>query len=182
MKGAPATVVAVGLERSDEDPIFLTFEPTSPPDPGSRLVNSFSRICAIVAVLSPFALASCGGESAQEQAGGEVSAEFQEIDASAAEGLVTLTRADDTYTATVAMDTHRGPGDYPVAIHSGTCAAGGPVVVELTAVQGQEGGEGRATTTFPASQLPAGASYFVQLNDAAGGGPLACADLPALEQ
>lgn len=142
---------------------------------------SGARFLALLAMWSPLALASCGGESAPEQAGGEVKVEFQEVDGSAAEGLVTLRLADGTYTAVVAMDTHRSPGDYPVAIHSGTCAAGGPVVVPLTSVQGQEGGEGQASTTFSASELPSGQSYFVQLNDSQDGSALACADLPALD-
>lgn len=139
-------------------------------------MKSLTRVSAFMALWAPLALASCGGGDTAAQAGGEVSVEFQEVDASAAEGLVTLTLADGTYTAAVAMDTHRGPGDYPVEIRSGTCASAGDVVVELTSVQGQEGGEGRATTTFAATELPSG-SYAVQLHDAQSGAVLACADL-----
>ncbi len=128
-------------------------------------------------------LASCGGD---EGAGGEA-AEAEEIRAdlaavggSAAEGIVRLSLAEGTYTAVVAIDTHRGPGDYAVHIHGGSCSEGGSVTVPLTSVEGGEGGEGQSRTTFPAADLPESGSYFVQLHDAQDRSPIACADLPAM--
>lgn len=147
-------------------------------------MNTLSRISKVVAIWSPLALASCGGGDAapeEDGAGGEeIRVEFEEIDESAAEGQLTLTPTDGSFTAVVAIDTHRGPGDYPVHILQGTCAEGGSIVVSLNSVTGQEGGEGQSSTTFPAADLPPG-QYFVQLHDAQDNAPLACADLPPME-
>lgn len=137
-------------------------------------------------------LAACGGgdappaggaaeesAGAEAPAGGEVSAAFSEVDGSAAEGMFVLSLAGGEYSAVVNIETHRGPGDYPVRIHTGNCGAEGTLVRELSSVEGQEGGEGSSRTSFPAADLPAG-EYAVRLYDAQAGNALACADIPPM--
>jgi hypothetical protein len=73
---------------------------------------------------------------------------------------------------TVAINVTGAPaGDLPAHIHTGTCAAGGPVAVELTKVT-----NGQSSTTVPLSSLPANQSSFVQVHDASGK-PIACGDM-----
>ncbi len=141
-----------------------------------------------LAILAPttLLLAACGGGSEgggsaeSSEAGEEISVDFAATGGSAAEGAFRLSREGDSYNALVSIDTHRGPGDYPVHIHEGTCATGGSVTVPLTSVEGGEGGEGQSRTTFSAADLPAGGAYFVQLHDAQDQSAIACADLPPL--
>jgi len=134
-------------------------------------------------MLSILLLTACGGDSggseATTDADGPIRVDLTAMNQSAAEGAVSLTRDGDIYSAVVSIDTHRGPGEYPVEIHSGSCATMGPLAVELTPVEGQEGGEGQSRTTFAASDLPAGSSHYIELRDAQDGSVLACADLPA---
>lgn len=143
----------------------------------------------VLATFPALFLVACGGDTAPagsdeggaDEAAQEISVDFMEVDASTAEGAVRLTLEGDTYSALVSIDTHRGPGEYPIDIHSGTCAEiGGPLVVEVVAVEGQEGGEGQARGSFARSQLPAGGQYYIDIHDAQDGSVLACADLPEL--
>lgn len=72
----------------------------------------------------------------------------------------------------VQIDLTNAPeGDLPAHIHTGTCAAGGPVAVELTSVA-----NGTSTTTVTLASLPANESSFVQVHDASGK-PIACGDM-----
>ena len=148
----------------------------------------FGRSKLLAALPALFAVA-CGGDTVPAGSGGgeageaaeEISVDFMEVDGSTAEGAVRLTLEGDTYSALVSIDTHRGPGEYPIEIHSGTCAQiGGPMVVEVVAVEGQEGGEGQARGSFARSLLPAGGQYYIDIHDAQDGSVLACADLPEL--
>lgn len=146
----------------------------------SIVIRYVARSWALFA-LPALLLASCGGDpggAPAEEASEEISADFSAVGGSAAEGAFRMTRDGDNFSAVVTIDTHRGPGDYPVHIHSGTCATGGSVAVPLESVEGGEGGEGQSRTTFPAADLPPG-SYFVQLHDAQDQAAIACADLPA---
>ncbi len=149
-----------------------------------------SKAFALTA-LPVFVVASCGGDttSGSRAGGGEtdgsteasvIRVDLAAVGGSATEGAVSLTLNEGSYSTVVSIDTHRGPGDYPVHIHTGSCAEGGSVVVPLTSVEGQEGGEGQSRTTFSASDLPAGGSYFVQLHDAQDQSAIGCADLPSL--
>jgi len=135
-------------------------------------------------MLSILVLTACGGDSGGSEdaadADGPIRVDLTAMNQSAAEGAVSLTMDGDSYSAVVSIDTHRGPGEYPVEIHSGSCSTMGPLAVELTPVEGQEGGEGQSRTTFAASELPAGGSHYIELRDAQDGSVLACADLPAL--
>ena len=73
---------------------------------------------------------------------------------------------------TVAINVTGAPaGELPAHIHTGTCAAGGPVAVELTKVS-----NGQSSTTVPLSSLPADQSSFVQVHDASGKA-IACGDM-----
>jgi hypothetical protein len=73
---------------------------------------------------------------------------------------------------TVAINVTGAPaGDLPAHIHTGTCAAGGPVAVELTRVS-----NGQSSTTVSLASLPANQSSFVQVHDASGKA-IACGDM-----
>ena len=138
----------------------------------------------LTVLAAPF-LASCGGggsDASGEPEGPEpVRVSFEARGGSAAEGAFTLTLEGDTYAASVAIDTYRGPGDYPIEIHAGTCAGEeGPLVVLVTEVEGQEGGEGQSTGRFPASELAGGGPFYVDIHDAQDDTAIACADLPPL--
>lgn len=135
--------------------------------------------------VSIFLLSACGGDAgggAGSSAEGSepIRVDLAAVNQSAAEGSVSLTLSEGSYSAVVSIDTHRGPGEYPVEIHAGSCAAMGPLAVELSAVEGQEGGEGQSRTTFSASELPAGGSYYIELRDAQDDSVLGCGDLPDL--
>jgi hypothetical protein len=110
---------------------------------------------------------------------GAMNSPFNEVNGSAAEGNLALTMSGSEHTLVVRIETHRGPGDYPVRIHTGTCAAEGTLVRELNSVEGQEGGEGSSTTTFPMAEQPAG-EYAVRVYDAQSGDVLACAEGPQM--
>ena len=97
-----------------------------------------------------------------------------------AEGSVVFQQSGGTINVSADVNTYIGPGDYPMHIHQGTCETGGPVVVTLSSVEGHEAGEGRAQSSFPASELAPGTSYFVQIHHAQGGAPIACGDMPPL--
>lgn len=131
-------------------------------------------------------LASCGGSGSGGAADAEegpepILVDFEAVGGSAAEGRFTLTLQGDMYAASVTIDTYRGPGDYPIEIHTGSCAEmGGPLVVVVTSVEGQEGGEGQSQGTFAASELAPGGSYYVDIHDAQSDEPIGCGDLPAL--
>ncbi len=139
----------------------------------------------LLSVPTAILLASCGGGGSD--GGGEaegpqpVRVSFEATGGSAAEGAFTLTLEGDTYAASVAIDTYRGPGDYPIEIHAGTCAGGeGPLVLLVTEVEGQEGGEGQSSGRFPASELAGGGPFYVDIHDAQDDTAIACADLPPL--
>ena len=140
----------------------------------------------LLTVLAATLLTSCGG-AGSDAGGGEadgpqpVRVSFEATGGSAAEGVFTLTLEGDTYAASVAIDTYRGPGDYPIEIHAGTCAAEeGPLVLLVTEVEGQEGGEGQSSGEFPASELAGGGPFYVDIHDAQDDTAIACADLPPL--
>ncbi len=157
-----------------------------------KLFNHFSTYLVAFTLVG---VSACGGGDAapeaaeggaetaapvdEASAGGEVSAPFQDVYGSAAEGTFVLTLANGGYSAVVNIETHRGPGDYPVRIHSGNCAAEGTFVLDLTSVEGQEGGEGSSRSEFPATELPAG-PHAVRLYDAQAGNALACAEIPEI--
>ncbi|MSR22970.1 MAG: hypothetical protein EXR92_05425 [Gemmatimonadetes bacterium] len=140
-------------------------------------------------------LTACGGDSppaeSAPQAGapaatpaapatpGEIRVALTPQPGFTATGTLRLVRDGDNFVAEAVAETHMNQGDYPMYIREGNCAGGGRVVVPLTAIQGQESGEGTAKTTFPAAQLPPAASYFVSIHGPTGS-PVACADLPAV--
>ena len=143
--------------------------------------------CGAFVALSVSVLASCGrdtsggGDAAgAAEAPEEIRVDFAAVGGSAAEGTVRLVLEGDAYSAVVSIDTHRGPGDYPIEIHSGSCAATGALVAALTSVEGQEGGEGQSRSTLAASELPAGGSFYIELLDAQDSSLIGCGDLTAM--
>ena len=118
-----------------------------------------------------------GAASSASETPSEIRVELMPLPDYIAEGTVTLTRSGENLVARAFVETHLNQGDYAMHIHEGICAEGGRVVVALTSVEGQELGEGEATTTFPASELSPTASYFVWIHSPTGE-PVACADIP----
>jgi hypothetical protein len=160
-------------------------------------VKTLDRASTCFSLFVLTGLAACGGGdappaggAAEEGAGaeaeapaapamGEMNSPFNEVDGSAAEGNLAFSLEGGEYTAVVRIETNRGPGDYPVRLHTGTCAAEGTLVRELTPVEGQEGGEGSSTSSIPASEMPAG-EYAIRVYDAQAGNALACAEVPQM--
>lgn len=69
------------------------------------------------------------------------------------------------------------PGSvYPAHIHSGRCAAGGPVVVALGRIDAEDDGSAELSARVEESELPADEPLFVQVHDP-DGNAVACADL-----
>lgn len=90
-------------------------------------------------------------------------------------GEVTATHTASDVTVQITLNGAKEGVSYPAHIHTGTCASGGPVAVELTAVTG-----GQSSTTVEASKLPANQPAFVQIHDASNN-PVACSDLKGHE-
>lgn len=86
-------------------------------------------------------------------------------------GDVTATHTASDVTVQISLSGAAEGTTYPAHIHTGTCASGGPVAVELTAVSA-----GQSSTTVENSRLPADQPAFVQVHDA-GGNPVACSNL-----
>jgi hypothetical protein len=86
-------------------------------------------------------------------------------------GEVTATHTANDVTVQISLSGATEGATYPAHIHTGTCASGGPVAVELTTVSA-----GQSTTTVENSKLPADQSAFVQVHNA-NGNPVACSDL-----
>lgn len=86
-------------------------------------------------------------------------------------GDVTATHTASDVTVQISLSGATEGATYPAHIHTGTCASGGPVAVDLTTVSG-----GQSSTTVENSKLPADQPAFVQVHDA-NGNPVACSDL-----
>jgi len=86
-------------------------------------------------------------------------------------GDVTATHTASDVTVQISLSGATEGTTYPAHIHTGTCASGGPVAVELTTVSA-----GQSSTTVESSRLPADQPAFVQVHDASGN-PVACSDL-----
>jgi hypothetical protein len=68
-----------------------------------------------------------------------------------------------------------GAGDYAAHIHTGSCQAGGAVLVSLNPVRAEGDGMGRSMTTLAAGRLAGEGTRFVQVHGARG--VLACGDV-----
>jgi hypothetical protein len=114
------------------------------------------------------ALAPAPGSAAPPSA--PVVTQLAAVGGSGVTGEATATHSPSD--VTVAINVTGAPaGDLPAHIHTGTCAAGGPVAVELTKVS-----NGQSSTTVPLSSLPANQTSFVQVHDASGKA-IACGDM-----
>jgi len=110
---------------------------------------------------------------------GQIQVDMEPLGDFLSDGSLTLSRTGTDLRAEIHADSRLGPGDYLFMIHAGTCAARGAPVVTLTTMTGAEGGDGMSVTTFPASQLPLDASYFLLMHRS-DGTPIACGDFPSL--
>lgn len=67
-------------------------------------------------------------------------------------------------------------GEYPIHIHAGSCAEGGPVDTPLNPVIGQPDGTGSSTTTLELADMDEADNLFINLHDPEGE-PIACGDI-----
>lgn len=108
-------------------------------------------------------------------------AEFAPVNRSGVRGTVEADHEEDAVTVTVQL-AGLDPGSvYPVHIHTGRCAAGGPVAVPLGRITARADSTGRLTTRADGSGLGAGDPAFVQVH-APEGAAVACADLAGHER
>jgi hypothetical protein len=105
---------------------------------------------------------------------GPVTAKLDTKNSSGVTGDATATHAQDSVTIELKLNGLKKGVKYTAHIHSGTCAAGGPVVVPLTAPD--PSGMSR-TTVAVASLASAGQQMFIQAHGAKDA-PVACGDLP----
>ena len=112
---------------------------------------------------------------------GAMSADFSPVDNSGVTGTIQVSEAAGG-TQIVAMLNAGGAGVHQGHIHSGTCAAPGPVVVQIESVTTDATGSGQATSTV---DLPVGTvmnGQHIVVYHAAGGEPgaiVACAAIPS---
>jgi len=106
--------------------------------------------------------------------------QLQDVGGSGVSGQATATHSPTDVTVAIRVNGAKGTADYPAHIHNGTCASGGPVAVELTAVK-ITNGVGESTTTVETSKLNPAQPSFVQVHEPGpgnGGKPVACGDMP----
>lgn len=114
-------------------------------------------------------------EDAGTAAPSEAAADFAPVNRSGITGTVEADHEADDVTVTVELAGLAPGTEYPVHIHTGRCAAGGPVAVPLGRITARPDSTGRLTTRADGSGLgdePA----FVQVHGP-GGDAVACADL-----
>ena len=149
-----------------------------------RTTSALSTLAA--ALLLP--LSACGGDAADEAAPAQAPAaaetpapqgmalSFSPSRDSGVTGTGRVVHEGESVTLTVELSGLPGEGSYNAHIHTGTCAEIGGVAVRLNPVEGQAGGSGSASTSFPAADLPAEGNTLVQVHGADGPG-IACADI-----
>ena len=98
---------------------------------------------------------------------------LDEVDDSNISGEATATHSTTDVTVAIVLQEGGQTGtSYPAHIHTGTCAAGGPVAVELAPVTNLQ-----SQKTVPVSALSADQPSFVQVHDPSGKA-VACGDMP----
>jgi hypothetical protein len=98
---------------------------------------------------------------------------LDDVNDSGIEGEATATHSAQEATVSILLKGDKAKADvtYPAHIHSGTCDAPGPVVVELEPVKNMQ-----SSKTIQVSQLPQGQPLLIQVHDA-GGKPVACGNM-----
>lgn len=103
--------------------------------------------------------------------------EFASVNRSGINGTVTANHDGDEATVTVTLEGLEAGVAYPVHIHGGRCAAGGPVEVPLGRITASAEGTGRLTSRVAGSDLSPDSPAFVQAHGP-DGAAVACADIP----
>lgn len=109
----------------------------------------------------------------------DASVEFAPVNRSGITGTVTADHDDEHATVTVELAGLEPGATYPVHIHTGRCAAGGPVAAPLGRITARADSTGRLNARVTDAQMgdePA----FVQAHDPSGAA-VSCADLPGHE-
>ena len=138
---------------------------------------------ASLIVSSAVVLAACapGAGSASKSVSIASLGNFSNGAASTATGTGTLAPDGAKTKVTVSLAGLEPNSAHAGHIHSGSCAAQGPVVVGLTSITADAGGKGTSSTDVDASKLT-GSLYFAyhqrDAGDAQGiGGVIACGDI-----
>lgn len=106
----------------------------------------------------------------------DASVEFAPVNRSGITGTVTADHDEEQATVTIELTGLEPGATYPVHLHTGRCAAGGPVAAPLGRITAGADSTGRLNARVTAGQMgdqPA----FVQAHDATGAA-VSCADLP----
>ena len=106
--------------------------------------------------------------------------EFASVNRSGIQGTVTASHEGDDATVTVTLEGLEPGVAYPVHIHGGRCAAGGPVEVPLGRITASAEGTGRLTSRVAGSDLSPDRPAFVQAHGP-DGAAVACADIAGHE-
>lgn len=108
---------------------------------------------------------------------GDAAAELAPVNQSGVTGSVRAEHGDDEAEVTVELAGLQPSATYGVHVHTGRCAAGGPVAAPLGDVSAGSDGTARLTAEVAGSQLGPDDPAFIQVEDASGSA-VACADLP----
>lgn len=136
-----------------------------------------------LALLSLLPLAACEAGSPDDAApaaeGGRLgtltAADFAPVNRSGITGSVQVDGEGDP-TVTLELVGLEPGAVYATHVHTGRCAAGGPVAIALGEVTAGDDGRGRMTTEVSTAEITTGDPVFVQAHGP-GGEAVACADL-----
>jgi len=124
-----------------------------------------------------------GATPTEAAAGGDaVEVTMNENEGSGVTGSATLTPAEEGVSVEVVIDQGLAAGVHASHIHTGTCAAQGPIETPLTDITADDSGAGSATTleesvTTELAVLQDG-NHFIAVYDRTVGAIVSCGDIP----
>lgn len=137
-----------------------------------------SLVIAVALPLSAGCDAGADDTAPGDRAGDpDAAIELAPVDRSGVTGTVRADHGDEETRVALTLDGLTAGGAYEAHIHSGRCAAGGPVAAPIGSVTAEQDGTARLTREVSSSRLDPDQPAFVQVHDAAGEA-VACADLP----
>ena len=143
-----------------------------------------SRLALVAAAVTLVGCDAGDAPAAEEELPGttelDAEAEFAPVNRSGVTGTIAADHDGDAATISVDLAGLEEGTVYPVHIHTGLCAAGGPVAVPLGRITGGNDGSGRLTARVAASQLAPDQPAFVQVHGSSGAA-IACADIAGHE-
>ncbi|TVR58530.1 MAG: hypothetical protein EA422_16060, partial [Gemmatimonadales bacterium] len=104
--------------------------------------------------------------SPEREARGEMfqtSMALRPVEGSGVTGEVMALHDADLVTLVVELEGLPAEGEYRIRVGQGTCATGGPEIMELNPVLGVADGTGISTTTLEADALPTDEAQFIEV-------------------